>query len=175
MLEYCITVWYTQMNQAITTAGRCHRPDDALMIFHTITKMGMQPDLTSYNCVIWCMGHAHHIDRAREIFDALCKHHQLRPNSYTYGALFYGFAKAKLYLESLRYLEDMLARDLAPNAVILSSVMEACIAAGQPREAVALLDRLDEFGVTPDVSLVNTIIKACCLAGDMEQAESFAK
>lgn len=163
------------MNQAMTTAARCNRPDDALRIFSTIAKVGHTPNIMSYNNIIWSMGHSGNIDRAREIFNALCRHNQLRPNTYTYGALFYGFSKAKQCLEALRYLEDMLQKDVAPNAVILSSVMEACIGAGQPREAVALMDRLSEFGVTPDVTMVNTVIKACCIAGDVDQAESFAR
>lgn len=69
----------------------------------------------------------------------------------------------------------MVQRGVQPNHVVLSSVMEACTKAGQHGEALRVMNRMEEFGVTPDVAMINTAVKSCAMAGAMDEAEQFAK
>ena len=46
-------VGLTDLNQLIITAGRLSRINDAMEIYRSIGKFGFQPDLMSFNNIIW--------------------------------------------------------------------------------------------------------------------------
>ena len=99
-----ITVTITEVNHAITTAGRLYRPDDAVEIFRSIGKLGFKADLMTYNNVIWCVGNAGRFDISKQFFAELLTRSDLKPNVYTYGSLMHACAKIKGYKQALLYL-----------------------------------------------------------------------
>ena len=98
------TVTITEVNHAITTAGRLYRPDDAVEIFRSIGKLGFQADLMTYNNVIWCVGNAGRYETSKQFFQELLTRPDLKPNVYTYGSLMHACAKIKGYKQALIYL-----------------------------------------------------------------------
>ena len=166
----------TDLNHAITTAGRLGRIDDAMEIFNSISKVGYVPDLMSYNNIIWCTGNAKRTEVSRKIFNELISSApHLKANVYTYGALMHGFAKTKHYKQALALIDEMTLRGIKPNQIVISSAMEACAESGQYREALGLLERITTLGLKPDVTMMNTVIKACSIAGAMDEAEVLAE
>lgn len=99
-------VTITEVNHAITTAGRLFRPDDAVEIFRSINKLGFKADLMSFNNVIWCVGNAGRFEVSKQFFSELLLRTDLKPNVYTYGALMHACAKIKGYKQALIYLGD---------------------------------------------------------------------
>jgi Pentatricopeptide repeat domain len=99
-----IAVTITEVNHAITTAGRLYRPDDAIEIFRSINKLGFRADLMTYNNIIWCVGNAGRFDISKSFFHELVARPDLKPNVYTYGALMHACAKIKGYKQALLYL-----------------------------------------------------------------------
>ena len=99
-----LTVTITEVNHAITTAGRLYRPDDAVEIFRSIGKLGFKADLMTYNNVIWCVGNAGRFDISKQFFAELLTRPDLKPNVYTYGSLMHACAKIKGYKQALLYL-----------------------------------------------------------------------
>lgn len=99
-----IAVTITEVNHAITTAGRLYRPDDAIEIFRSINKLGFKADLMTYNNIIWCVGNAGRFDISKQFFSELVARPDLKPNVYTYGALMHACAKIKGYKQALLYL-----------------------------------------------------------------------
>ena len=99
-----IAVTITEVNHAITTAGRLYRPDDAVEIFRSIGKLGFQADLMTYNNIIWCVGNAGRFDVSKQFFAELLTRTDLKPNVYTYGSLMHACAKIKGYKQALLYL-----------------------------------------------------------------------
>jgi pentatricopeptide repeat protein len=108
---------FSQINHAITAAGRLGRIDDALELFNSIPNMDYVPDLMSYNNIIWCAGHLGKVDLAKRLFHTLSSKTQHRPNVYTYGALMHAFAKSKDYKQALIYLDTMTKNGIKPNQV----------------------------------------------------------
>ena len=49
--------------------------------------------------------------------------------------------------------------------------MEACAEAGKYREALSVMDRIQQAGLQPDLTTMNTAVKACCLSGQLDEAE----
>ena len=101
-----IAVTITEVNHAITTAGRLYRPDDAVEIFRSIGKLGFQADLMTYNNIIWCVGNAGRFDVSKQFFAELLTRSDLKPNVYTYGSLMHACAKIKGYKQALLYLGE---------------------------------------------------------------------
>ena len=99
-----IAVTITEVNHAITTAGRLYRPDDAIEIFRSINKLGFKADLMTYNNIIWCVGNAGRFDISKQFFSELVARPDLKPNVYTYGSLMHACAKIKGYKQALLYL-----------------------------------------------------------------------
>ena len=99
-------VTITEINHAITTAGRLFRPDDAIEIFRSIKKLGFVADLMTYNNVIWCVGNAGRYDISKQFFQELLSRPDLKPNVYTYGSLMHACAKIKGYKQALLYLGE---------------------------------------------------------------------
>lgn len=106
----------SQINHAITMAGRLDRMSDALELFHSIPKLGFQPDLMSYNNIIWSAGHLGRVDLAKNMFSSLSSS-AMKPNIYTYGALMHAFARSKDFKQALTYLDIMTKQGIAPNQV----------------------------------------------------------
>jgi len=168
-------VTLTEMNHAITTAGRLGRVQDAMAVFDAIPNIGYAADLMSYNNIIWCTGNARRVEEAMKIFQQLNAHPHLKPNVYTYGSLMHGFAQTKAYRKALYYLDDMHEKGIMPNQIVISSAMEACAESQKYEEALAILNRATQIGLKPDLTMVNTAIKACSLAGAMDEAENLAE
>lgn len=171
--DYIPTI--TEVNHAITTAGRLDRVDDAMEIFDSISKLRLIADLMSYNNIIWCTGNARRTEISRKIYNDLLTKTNLKPNVYTYGALMHGFAKTKNYKLALQTLDEMTKRGVRSNQIVISSAMEACAESGQHKEALSLLDRIETLGLKPDITMINTAIKACSIAGAMDEAEALAQ
>jgi hypothetical protein len=117
-----ITVTITEVNHAITTAGRLYRPDDAVEIFRSIGKLGFKADLMTYNNVIWCVGNAGRFDISKQFFAELLTRSDLKPNVYTYGSLMHACAKIKGYKQALLYLGTFACYFVIPlieNLVVL--------------------------------------------------------
>ena len=89
-------VTLTEANHAITTCGRMYRVDEAIEIFRSLSQLGLQPDLMSYNNIIWSSGHAGRYEIAKQFFQDLQHTNRLQPNVYTYGSLMHACAKVNL-------------------------------------------------------------------------------
>lgn len=155
------------MNHAITTAGRLGRINDALEIFQGIG----QPDVMSFNNIIWSAGHAGKMELAKDLFTKLTTTTKLRPNVYTYGALMHACAKSRDFKKALGYLDLMQKQGITPNLVVFTSVIEACSEAGKYKEALGVMDRMKSLGMKPDLTMINAAIKACSVSGAMDEAE----
>lgn len=163
----------TEVNQGITWASRLGRITDAIEIFRSIESLGYQPDVMSYNNIIWGTGHTGRIDLSKKYFHDLIQS-KLKPNVYTYGALIHACGKSKQYQQALVYFDRMIDDGITPNLVVCSEAMEACAAEGMFKEAVSLMQKMETMNIRPDMTMINTAIKACCLGGAMEEAEAFA-
>eukprot|EP01038_Epipyxis_sp_PR26KG_P010018 gene10018-13474_t len=164
----------TDINHAITTAGRMGRLSEAFELFESIPKLGHTVDLMSYNNIIWSAGNVGRADVAKKLFNELVNLN-FKPNVYTYGSLMHGFAQTSDYKQALLHLEKMKASGIKPSQIVFTSAMEACAGAGKFKEALAVMDLITKQGIRPDKYMINTAIRACCYAGEMEEAEKLAE
>ena len=86
-------------------------------LFNAIPKLGFNPDLMSYNNIIWSVGHLGRVDQAKKLFASIPKATSLKPNIYTFGALMHAFARSKDYKQALTLLDTMTQQGITPNQV----------------------------------------------------------
>ena len=113
--------------------------------------VGFEPDLMSFNNMIWAAGNVGNLDLAQKLLDDLRTHKNLRPNVYTFGSLMHCCAKTKAYERALAYLDEMDRMGVSPNQVVFTSAMEAC--AEKHREALAVMERMKSTGMKPDLTM----------------------
>ena len=166
----------TDVNHALTAAGRIGRTNDAIMIFDNLEPWGLVPDIMTYNNMIWTLGNSGNLELVKKYHkQLLTKRPKLHPNIYTYGALMHGCAKTKNHQLAIIYLERMQEEGIKPNNVVFTSVLEACAENGGYKEALSVLDTMKKLDVRPDITTYNAAIKACCLGGVMDEAEELAE
>lgn len=167
-------VTLTELNHAITTAGRAGRINDALEIFRSMEKLDFTPDLMSYNNIIWCAGNQGRVELAKDLFTQLTTKTTLKPNVYTFGALMHSCARSRDFQRALVYLDLMDKLKIRPNLIVFTSAIEACSEAGKYKEALKIMGRMKALGMKPDLTMINAAIKACSLAGAIDEAEVLA-
>lgn len=123
---YHSSITITEINHAITMAGRLQKTDDALEIFESISSFGYRPDLMTYNNIIWCAGNAGRFEISKKYFKELLSRKNLKPNVYTYGSLMHACVKVRGHQQALTYLDRMIAEGITPNLIVFTSAMEAC-------------------------------------------------
>lgn len=168
----------SEMNQAISVAGKEGRLKDAIAVFENIPTMGYQPDIKSFNNMIWAAGHCGQDDVAYRYYqDLLHSEQRFIPNVFTYSALMHAYARAKNAEKALQFLRTLLSMKEEVNLVVFGAAMNACAGAGQDRvsDAMWILDQVAAMGLTPDLALLNTAVKVCLAAGETAKANDIVK
>lgn len=148
----------TEVNHAIIAAGRLGAIQEALEIFHSISLIGLKPDIMSFNNIIWSAGNAADMNLAKNLFNEL-KNYGLQSNVYTYGSLMHACSKSKNPQMALFFLDQMKRENISPNQIVFTSAMEACAEGGKYKEALMIMEKMKSFGVRPDLTMINAAIK----------------
>lgn len=165
-----------QMNLAIMVAGKRGRLQDAITVFENIPTMGYQPDIKSYNNMIWAAGHCGHDDIAHRYYqDLLHSEQQFIPNVFTYSALMHAYARAQKADKALDLLKTLLSNKEEINLVVFGAAMDACAEAGRAADAMWILDQVIAMGLSPDLAMLSTVVKACLAAGEVAKANDIVQ
>lgn len=71
-------------------------------------------------------------------------------------------------------LDDMIAAGVAPNLLTWTAAMGSCMAGEEPRQAIAVFNRMREAGIMPDLPCARLAQEAYEKAGDPRGAEKIA-
>jgi pentatricopeptide repeat protein len=92
------------------------------------------------------------------------------PQVRTYSIMIHVCARGARADEAFEWLERMEEAGIAPNAVTLSALINACGRAGQltgPRGAFRVLADMQRAGLTPNVITYTTLLDACAKACEL--------
>ncbi|CAK8543797.1 unnamed protein product [Lathyrus sativus] len=133
-------------------------------LFQNMKKLGLKPDMTSYNILLKACCVAGRVDLAQDMYKEL-KHlesvGQLKLNVYTYSTILKVFADAKLWQMALKIKHDMLSAGVSLNTIAWSSLINACAHAGLVEQSIQLFEEMLLAGCEPNTQCFNIILNAC--------------
>ncbi|XP_058756658.1 pentatricopeptide repeat-containing protein At5g02830, chloroplastic-like [Vicia villosa] len=136
----------------------------SLDLYQNMQKLGVKPDVTSYNILLKACCVAGRVDLAQDMYKEL-KHlesvGQLKLDVFTYSTIIKVFADAKLWQMALKIKRDMLSAGVSLNAVAWSSLINACAHAGLVEQAIQLFEEMMSSGCEPNTRCFNIILNAC--------------
>ncbi|KAI5426013.1 hypothetical protein KIW84_031726 [Lathyrus oleraceus] len=148
----------------------------SINLLQKMQKLGLKPDMTSYNILLKACCVAGRVDLAQDMYKEL-KHlesvGQLKLDVFTYSTIIKVFADAKLWQMALKIKRDMLSAGVSLNTVAWSSLINACAHAGLVDQAIQLFEEMLLAGCEPNTQCFNTILNACVEGYQYDRAFRF--
>jgi pentatricopeptide repeat protein len=157
-------------NSLLSVISRSKQPKTkmALHLLRSMRLQGLQPDIITYNCVIFSCA-AMFLGDAERVIDEMSSH-EVMPETKTYNALFAVMLRAKVAPErALRRLREMEEQGVPRDSWTFQTIMDIC-RWGKRWDIINDLDRqMHEEGVDGRQCLFLTTI-ATARAGDWRRA-----
>ncbi|XP_073222093.1 pentatricopeptide repeat-containing protein At5g02830, chloroplastic isoform X3 [Cicer arietinum] len=156
--------------------ANAHDISYTLNLYQNMQKVGLKPDMTSYNILLKACCVAGRVDLAQDMYKEL-KHlesiGQLKLDVFTYSTIIKVFADAKLWQMALKIKHDMLLAGVSLNTVAWSSLINACAHAGLVEQAIQLFEEMLLSGCEPNTQCFNIILHACVEGCQYDRAFRF--
>ncbi|WJX79229.1 hypothetical protein P8452_62368 [Trifolium repens] len=153
-----------------------HDLNYSLNLYQNMQKLGLKPDMTSYNILLKACCVAGRVDLAQDMYKEL-KHlesvGQLKLDVFTYSTIIKVFADAKLWQMALRIKRDMQSAGVSLNIVAWSSLISACAHAGLVEQTIQLFEEMLSTGCEPNTQCFNIILHACVEGCQYDRAFRF--
>jgi len=153
-------------------AKRARIPRDgmrALAVLDRASGVKVCDDDVLFNTVLDACIHRQDLDRLRKILEAFASS-AMKPSVQTYGLLIKAFSTMRQLSRCWQLWKDMVeTRQLMPNGITLSCMLDALICAREVDKGVSLL-REWKGKVTPNTVMYSTLIKGFASAGDADRA-----
>ncbi|KAL5059921.1 hypothetical protein RYX36_031525 [Vicia faba] len=148
----------------------------SLNLYQNMQKLGVKPDVTSYNILLKVCCVAGRVDLAQDMYKEL-KHlesvGQLKLDVFTYSTILKVFADRKLWQMALKIKHDMLSAGVSLNTVAWSSLINAFAHAGHVEQAIQLFEEMLLSGCEPNTQCFNIILNACVEGCQYDRAFRF--
>jgi len=128
--------------------------------FKEITKLGLTPDIDSWNGLIGTLCTAKKYDSAKKI-KTMMEDNGIEPNSVTYEALLVAMSKEKLVLDVEKYFLEMRKRGLQSGPNVWRYVIESYVRSGQMDKSFILVDQMILENVAIKGPLKNILLIHC--------------
>ncbi|XVE51209.1 hypothetical protein DITRI_Ditri02bG0021300 [Diplodiscus trichospermus] len=135
-------------------------------------KLGIEPNLVSYNTVIKAFSDLGSLDAALSVVDILEKK-ELEPDIITFNTMLAGFFSEGRIAEGEKIWELMEKKNIVPNIKSYHAKLRGLIHENKMMEAVELLREMESKGIKPDTISYNTLIKGYCSNGNLEQVKNW--
>ncbi|KAK6941581.1 E motif [Dillenia turbinata] len=135
---------YNAMISAYSLHGRAA---EALALFESLQKKGIEPDTVTFTNVLSACSHAGLLDKMLELLSDMVSRYQMKPNMEHYGCIVSLLLRSGNLCEALRLVSMM---PFAPDAHILGSLLAACREHNEVKLGEYLLKQL--FELEPDNS-----------------------
>lgn len=162
-------VSYTTVVSALVKAGSMDR---ARQILAEMTRMGVPPNLITYNILLkgYCM--QLQIDQARELLKDMVDDAGIQPDVVSYNVLIDGCILVDDSAGALAFFNEMRAKGIAPTKISYTTLMKAFALSGQPKLAHRVFDEmLNDPRVKADRIAWNMLVEGYCRLGLIEEAK----
>lgn len=162
-------VSYTTVVSALVKAGSMDR---ARQILAEMMRIGVPPNLITYNILLkgYCM--QLQIDQARELLKEMVGDAGIQPDVVSYNILIDGCILVDDSAGALAFFNEMRAKGIAPTKVSYTTLMKAFALSGQPKLAHRVFDEmLNDPRVKADIIAWNMLVEGYCRLGLIEEAK----
>uniref|UniRef100_A0ACD5XNX2 Uncharacterized protein n=1 Tax=Avena sativa TaxID=4498 RepID=A0ACD5XNX2_AVESA len=139
-----------------------------LSVYKHMQKLGVPPDLASYNILLKTYCNAREFNSAQEIYEEMKKKEHdglLKLDVFTYSTMMKVFAEAKMWKMASNIKDDMRAVGARLNLVTWSSLINAYANSGLVDGAIEILEEMIRDGCQPTAPCFNIIltslVKSC--------------
>jgi pentatricopeptide repeat domain-containing protein 1 len=156
-----------QVNKVIALCGRVgvqgrggeHAVLD--MLSNMTTKLGVKPDLGTYNVAVSALARTKNMITARRLVEQDMPAAGLKPNVLTYNSLIHACGVVGKVHTSFELLHHMrLDPECQPNQVTYNTILEQCTQANEPWLVSNLLEEMDKTrGIIVGVSAVTSLLQ----------------
>uniref|UniRef100_A0A452XFI7 Pentacotripeptide-repeat region of PRORP domain-containing protein n=1 Tax=Aegilops tauschii subsp. strangulata TaxID=200361 RepID=A0A452XFI7_AEGTS len=132
-------------------------------VYKHMQKLGVRPDLASYNILLKTCCNAREFNTAQEIYEEMKKKEHdgiLKLDVFTYSTMMKVFAEAKMWKMASNIKDDMRAVGARLNLVTWSSLINAYANSGLVDGAIEILEEMIRDGCQPTAPCFNIILTA---------------
>ncbi|KAL3694877.1 hypothetical protein R1sor_008528 [Riccia sorocarpa] len=147
--------------------------DTVWQIYEDMRRLGLEPDLTTYNIMLKSCSVSKSAERAKTLYRDIengAAATGLKLDVFTYTTAIHIFGEARMWDLALKVKEDMLASRVTPNVITWTALIGACANVGMVEQAFKIFSEMLASGCLPNAQTYNMLINACCEANQHDRA-----
>ncbi|ESR62397.1 hypothetical protein CICLE_v10015628mg [Citrus x clementina] len=133
-------------------------------------KLGIEPDLVSYNTIIKAFVYKGSLDSANTLLYEMEKK-GIRPDLITFNTLLLGFYSNGRFADAEKIWETMVNMNVRPNVRSYNARLDGLAIEKQTKKALELVGEMRSKEINPDVFTFYALIKGFVNEGNLEEAK----
>uniref|UniRef100_A0A7S1R0S9 PROP1-like PPR domain-containing protein n=1 Tax=Alexandrium catenella TaxID=2925 RepID=A0A7S1R0S9_ALECA len=161
-------VTYNALIDACARAGDMGRVQGFL---DDMAKQNIDPNIVTYSTVMKGYCQENRLDKAFELFEAMKKSTEYRPDEIAYNTLIDGCAQRGMFDQGVKLLQEMTAAGVPPSTFTLSVLVKLANRGKRPEKAFEFVEQLGrKYRLQPNVHVYTNLVHACTAHGDLRRA-----
>ncbi|KAK1409668.1 hypothetical protein QVD17_36197 [Tagetes erecta] len=156
----------------------CYLSLDVLLMYKYVIEMlkiGLAPDIFTYNTLISGLCKVKMIDDACYLFYIVMSKMGVYPDVISYSILIQGLCKVGNVVKAHELLNCMLERSMIPKPLIWNTIIHGYGKIGDKQSAFHVRDQMITYGVSPNVFTYNALIRMLAKTGEIYEARMLMK
>ena len=142
---------------------------EAIEVFELIKKLNIDYDETSKCIYLEIFLESGNIDKAIEEFDQVFD----EPTVRAFTTMIYGLSLRKKHIQSLMFLQRMIAANYIPTHALFRRVMRGLSYDGRLDDSLSLLKVMRQCDMLPDQNIIRILLNAHCRQNKFDEAVKF--
>ncbi|CAL8161648.1 unnamed protein product [Prunus armeniaca] len=162
------------LNIIVNCFGRLNQMDASFSVLALFFKLGLQPDVTTFNTLIRGLGLDNRVHEAASLvrkmafFGEGCK-----PNVITFGTLIDASCKLGQNGRAIQLLRLMEKYDCQPNVVVYSTIIDSLCKDQLVAEAFKLFSEMESKCIPPNIVTYTSLFLGLCKSCPLTEATQF--
>ncbi|KAJ4703302.1 Pentatricopeptide repeat [Melia azedarach] len=135
-------------------------------------KLGIEPDLVSYNTMVKAFVEMGSLDSANMLLDEIEKK-GLEPDLISFNTLFNGFYLNGRFADAEKIWDRMVSKNITPDVRSYNARLYGMALEKKTKEAVELVEEMRSKEIGPDMYSFNALIKGFVNEGNLEEAKQW--
>ena len=145
------------------------RPKEAIEAFESISKLGMSPDIVSFNHLMDVHARSMNLTEAVRVF-AMIRSAGMSPDLVSYSTLIKASVQAGELNAAFKVYASMRQAGILPNEIVFGTLIKGCLKAREFDRAWKTFDHMRTEITAPNIVTYNLMIHACSRTKDAERA-----
>ncbi|GAA0139642.1 hypothetical protein LIER_01146 [Lithospermum erythrorhizon] len=146
--------------------------EDVEAFFEEMNWMGIEPDVVSYNCLVYVYCQGREVEKARGVMKEMCEK-GIDPDVVTYTSLIGGLGLVGQPDKAREVLKEMKEHGCYPDVAAYNAAIRNYCIAKRFRDAKGLLEEMERKGLSPNPTTYNVFFRACYWKNNLTASWSF--